>query len=99
MDCNKSKMKKKKNYMKENEEFMALKDFYKEILSETRAIRARTELRDFNPKDVAGNKRNPIDNPFKQTGESRGRRGFVQGKPARRFVNPVDTARPRGGKT
>jgi hypothetical protein len=99
MDCNKSKMKKKK-YMKENEEFMALKDYYKNILSEaTRAIAQRTDLIDFNPRDVHGNKRNPIDYPFKKTGESRGILGFVQGKPAPRFVNPKDTARSRPPRT
>jgi hypothetical protein len=101
MDCNKSKMKKKK-YMKENEDFTALKDYYINILLEGRRAKAqRTDLRDYNPKDVIDNKRNPKDNPFKQTGKRRKGRAYylIRAKPAPRFVNPEDTARPRGGKT
>jgi hypothetical protein len=101
MDCNKSKMKKKK-YMKENEDFTALKDYYKNILLEGTSAKAeRTDLRDFNPKDVAGNKRNPIDNPRKQTGKRRKGRAYplIRAKPAPRFVNPAETPRNRPPRT
>ena len=98
MDCNKSKMKKKK-YMKENETFTSLKDFYKEILSETRAKAERAVLSDYNPKYVPGNKRNVSDFP-KETAAGNPRRKnnnvMKQGEEIEgpRFVNPKDTPKP-----
>jgi hypothetical protein len=99
MDCNKSKMKKKK-YMKENETFTSLKNFYKEILLEgTRAKAERAVLSDYNPKYVPGNKRNVSDFPkLTAAGNPRRKNNNVmkQGEEIEgpRFVNKKDTPKP-----
>jgi hypothetical protein len=92
MDCNKSKMKKKK-YMKENETFTSLKDFYKEILSETRAKAERAVMSDYDPTKIPGNKRNLKDFP-KLTAAGNPKQRGRPGEEGPRFVNPKDTPKP-----
>jgi len=93
MDCNKSKMKKKK-YMKENEDFTSLKNFYKEILLEgTRAKAERAVLSDYDPTKMHNNKRNLKDFP-KLTAAGNPKQRGRPGEEGPRFVNPKDTPKP-----